>query len=170
MEKETSSYVARPRMKPAQTLRGKLNQWDNGYCEFVPQGQRESQRRMLKQFGDSSFYKTEGKRDSSYSLHLNVDGQSEDPVADMRELFEQLTKDQRKQAPQMPESSTGRMLLDTPALKIWLDANQGEVHIMACLQCDPAIERQLLQLQGDMARAIGRYRNLIINNKIKDLS
>ena len=76
-------YVSRPKGKPDSTTRGKLNEWSNGYREFVPQGTRVNQREMLKQLGDSSFYKTNGKKESSYSLHLNVDGKSEDPVAEM---------------------------------------------------------------------------------------
>ena len=71
-------YVTRPKGKPEMTTKGKLNEWANGYREFIPQGTRESQRQMLKQLGESSFYKTEGKKESSYSLHLNVDGASAD--------------------------------------------------------------------------------------------
>ena len=80
-------YLTRPKTKPSETLKGKLNKWDNGYAEFVPQGQKPSNRSMLKQLGNSSFYKSEGSKESSYSLHLNVDGASQDPVAEMAELF-----------------------------------------------------------------------------------
>ena len=73
-------YLTRPKTKPAETLKGKLNKWDNGYAEFIPQGQKPSNRSMLKQVGGNSFYKNEGEKESSYSLHLNVDGASEDPV------------------------------------------------------------------------------------------
>ena len=157
------SYVARPKTKPDESLKGKLNKWNNGYAEFIPQGTRENQREMLKQLGDSSFYKTTGKKDSSYSLHLNVDGKSEDPVAEMFEQFKVLTAEQQKQKPRLSEGSEGRMLYDNgESLQVWLDTTKGEVNILTKLTCSPQIERQLLQLQGDMARTLGRYHQEII--------
>ena len=155
-------FLSRPKTKPAETLKGKMNKWDNGYAEFIPSGTRESNRRMLKQLGNSSFYKSEGEKESSYSLHLNVDGKSEDPVAEMFEQFKLLTAEQRKQMPQLPEGSEGRMLYDNgSSLKVWHDTARGEVCILTRLECNPQIERQLLQLQSDMGHTIGRYRNEI---------
>lgn len=158
----TEKILTRPKTKPAETLKGKMNKWDNGYAEFIPTGTRESNRRMIKQLGNSSFYKSEGEKESSYSLHLNVDGKSEDPVAEMFQQFLNLTAGERKEKPQMPEGSEGRMLYDNGStLKVWHDTQKGEVSILARLECNPMIERQLLQLQGDMGRTIGRYRNEI---------
>ena len=158
-------YLTRPKTKPAETLKGKLNKWDNGYAEFIPQGQKPSNRSMLKQVGGNSFYKNEGEKESSYSLHLNVDGASEDPVAEMAELFLNLTKDQQKTKPQLPESLQGRMLYDDKkGLKVWLDTNTKKVTILACLDCTPDIERQLLLAQSTMNVTLGRYRSEIIHN------
>ena len=157
-------YVARPKGKPDESLKGKLNKWNNGYAEFIPRGTRENQREMLKQLGDSSFYRTTGKKDSSWSLHLNVDGKSEDPVAEMFEQFQLLTAEQQKQKPCLSEVGEGRMLYDNgETLQVWLDREKGEVCILTKLTCSPQIERQLLQLQGDMARTLGRYHQEIIN-------
>lgn len=161
-------YVSRPKTKPDMTTKGKLNEWANGYREFIPQGTRENQREMLKQLGDSSFYKTNGKKDSSYSLHLNVDGKSEDPVGEMLDQFLLLTEGERKQTPKLPEGSEGRMLLDNgQGLQIWLDRENGKVSILAELQCDTNIERNLLQAQSQMNVTLGRYRSEIINLKNK---
>lgn len=158
-------YVSRPKGKPDMTTRGKLNEWSNGYREFIPQGTRENQREMLKQLGDSSFYKTTGKKDSSWSIHLNVDAKDcEDPVAALHEQFLVLTEGQRKQLPKLPEGSEGRMLLDNgQGLQIWLDHEHGKVSILATLECTPNIERMLLQAQSQMNVTIGRYRQDIVN-------
>jgi hypothetical protein len=79
---ENISYTARPKGKPDESLKGKLNKWNNGYAEFIPAGSKPSNRTMLKQLGGSSFYKSEGEKDSSWSLHLNVDAKDcADPVA-----------------------------------------------------------------------------------------
>ena len=93
---DSASYIARPKTKPALTLKGKLNEWQNGYREFIPQGQKPSNRTMLKQLGNSSFYKSEGEKESSYSIHINVDANDPDPVATMQEQFAELTKGELK--------------------------------------------------------------------------
>lgn len=158
-------YVTRPKGKPEVTTKGKMNEWSNGYKEFIPQGTRENQREMLKQLGDSSFYKTNGKKESSWSVHLNCDGKSEDPVAELLDQFLVLTEGERKTTPKLPEGSQGRMLLDNGAgLKIWLDREHGKVSILTELDCKPDIERQLLQAQSQMNVCLGRYRTEIINN------
>ena len=157
-------FLTRPKTKPAETLKGKMNKWDNGYAEFIPQGQKPSNRSMLKQLGNSSFYKSEGSKESSYSLHLNVDGASQDPVAEMAELFLNLTNEQQKTKPQLPESLQGRMLYDdSKGLKVWLDMNTRKVTILASLDCTPDIERQLLCAEAQMNVTLGRYRSEIIN-------
>ncbi len=165
MATEDIIYVTRPKTKPDVTTKGKLNEWSNGYREFIPQGQKENQREMLKQLGGSSFYKTVGKKDSSYSLHLNVDAKSEDPVGEMLDQFLLLTEGERKQTPKLPEGSEGRMLLSNDNLRIWLDREKHKVSILAELECDSNIERMLLQYESQMNVTIARFRNDIINNK-----
>ena len=161
---DSASYITRPKTKPDMTTKGKLNEWANGYREFIPQGTRENQREMLKQLGDSSFYKTNGKKESSYSLHLNVDGKSEDPVGELLDQFLVLTEGQRKQLPKLPEGSEGRMLLDNGmGLQIWLDRERGKVSILTELDCNTNIERMLLQAQSQMNVCIARNRQDIVN-------
>jgi len=163
MATNKETYLARPRTKPDATTKGKMNEWANGYREFIPVGTRPSNRTMLKQLGNSSFYKSEGEKDSSYSLHLNVDGRSEDPVAEMLEQFLLLTEGERKQMPTIDHH--GRMLFDDgQGLQVWLDTERHEVSILTRLQCNPQIERQLLQAQAQMNVCIGRHRTEIINS------
>jgi hypothetical protein len=164
-EKKDIQYVGRPKGKPDMTTKGKLNEWANGYREFIPQGTRENQREMLKQLGDSSFYKTIGKKDSSWSIHLNCDGKSEDPVGELLDQFLVLTEGQRKQLPKLPEGSEGRMLLDNgQGLQIWLDRERGKVSILTELDCNGNIERMLLQAQSQMNVCIARNRTEIMNH------
>ena len=166
--KDNNNYVTRPKGKPESTTKGKLNEWANGYKEFVPQGQKPSNRTMLKQVGGSSFYKSEGTKESSYSLHLNVDAKDcEDPVAALHEQFLFLTEGEQKQKPQMPEGCRGQMLTDNGILKVWMDSENGKLVIMTELSCAPDIERQLLQAQAQMNVCIGRHRSEILNNTNK---
>ena len=164
---DSATYVTRPKGKPSVTTKGKLNEWDNGYKEFIPQGQKPSNRTMLRQLGNSSFYRSEGEKESSWSLHLNVAAKDcADPVAALHEQFLFLTEGEQKQQPKMPEGSEGRMLYDDgQGLQIWLDTAKHEVQIMTRLTCTHQIERQLLQAQATMNVTLGRYRQEILNNQ-----
>lgn len=166
---DTITYISRPKGKPDVSTKGKMNEWANGYKEFVPQGQKPSNRTMLMQMGNSSFYKSEGAKESSYSLHLNCDGKSEDPVGELFEQFKLLTAGQQKQKPQLQEGSQGRMLLDNgQGLKVWLDTESHCLTIQTELVCGPDVERQLLQAQSQMNVCVGRHRMEIINNTLKE--
>ena len=161
----SASYIIRPKTKPDETVKGKMNKWNNGYAEFIPVGSKPSNRTMLKQLGDSSFYKSEGEKQSSYSVHLNCDGKSEDPVGELLDQFLVLTEGQRKHLPKLPEGSKGRMLLDNGmGLQIWLDRERGKVSILTELECNTNIERMLLQAQSQMNVCIARNRTEILNN------
>jgi len=165
---DTATYITRPKTKPDVTTRGKLNEWQNGYKEFIPVGSKPSNRTMLKQFGDSSFYKSEGEKQSSYSVHLNCDGKSEDPVGELLDQFLVLTEGQRKQTPKLPEGSEGRMLFcNGDGLQIWHDRENNKLTIMAQLECTADIERQLLQAEAQMNVVVGRNRKDIIKNSNK---
>jgi hypothetical protein len=163
---DNTVYVARPKGKPDESLKGKLNKWNNGYAEFIPQGTRENQREMIKQLGDSSFYKTTGKKESSWSVHLNCDGKSADPVGELLDQFLHLTEGERKAQPKLPDGSEGRMLFDNgEGLQIWLDNERGKLSILTELECSSNIERQLLQAESQMNVTLGRFRHEIINAK-----
>ena len=163
---ENISYVARPKGKPDESLKGKLNKWSNGYAEFIPAGSKPSNRTMLKQLGGSSFYKSEGEKESSWSLHLNVDAKDcADPVAALHEQFLILTEGEQKQKPKLPDSSQGRMLFDNgEGLQIWHDTEANKLTILTQLECTADIERQLLQAQAQMNVVLGRNRKDLINN------
>lgn len=165
---DSASYISRPKTKPDETVKGKMNKWNSGYAEFIPVGSKPSNRTMLKQLGDSSFYKSEGEKQSSYSVHLNCDGKSEDPVGELLDQFLLLTEGQRKQTPKLPEGSEGRMLFSNgDGLQIWHDRENNKLTIMAQLECTADIERQLLQAEAQMNVVVGRNRKDIIKNSNK---
>lgn len=164
---DMGTSVARPRRRADSVVKGSLHKWEGtDYAEFHPvKGKDEPTREMLKQVGNSTFCKNLGKKESSYTLHVNVDGESQDPVAEIYEIMDMLTKEQRKALPKLPEGSQGRMLLDNEVLKIWLDGERGKVSILTELECNGNIERMLLQAQSQMSVTVARYRQDIINAK-----
>lgn len=170
MNKTVNNIVSRPRRKADSSVKGKLNRWEGSdYVEFIPTGTKESNRVMKKQIGPSSFYQSVGQKESSYTVHINVDAALQDPIAEAFDIFKTLTKDEIKQKPVLAEGAEGRMLLDDgKGLKIWLDSTTHKVSILAELQCGPNVERQLLQAQSQMNVTLGRYRTDIINNANKE--
>ena len=153
-------YVEKPEGKPVKKFKARVSLYPNDVVVVNPQEPRESNRKMIKQKGKSSFYKSEGEKESSYSIHINVDANDPDPVATMQERFAELTKGELKS--ELKLIVKGKLLYETPVLKVYLNKTQKKVVIQTTLDCGPTIERELLQLQGDMGRVIGANYSEII--------
>ena len=147
------NYIEKPEGKPVKAFRARVKMFENDVVVVNPETPKESIRKMIKQKGKSSFYKSEGEKESSYSIHINVDANDPDPVATMQERFAELTKGELKS--ELKLQVKGKLLYDTPLLKVYLNKSQKKVVIQTTLDCGPTIERELLQLQGDMGRVIG---------------
>ena len=146
-------YVEKPDGKPVKAFRARVKMYDNDVVVVNPETPKESNRKMIKQKGKSSFYKSEGEKESSYSIHINVDANDPDPVATMQEYFNELTKGELKSELKMIVK--GKLLYETPVLKVYLNKTQKQVIIQTNLDCGPTVERELLQLQAEMAKVIG---------------
>lgn len=113
------NYQSRPQSKPSERIPGRLVRWEGtDYVEFQPQGKKETATRtMMKETKNLSFYRNEGQKDNSYSLHVNVSGTEEDPAA---AIMERVQKELAPLAKTEPKMSTGlKFLRDTPELKVW---------------------------------------------------
>ena len=153
-------FIEKPEGKPVKKFKARVSLYPNDVVVVNPQEPRESNRKMIKQKGKSSFYKSEGEKESSFSIHINVDANDPDPVATMQERFNELTKGELKG--ELKLQVKGKLIYDTPVLQIYLNKTQKQVIIKTTLDCGPTIERELLQLQGDMGRVIGANYSEII--------
>ena len=153
-------YIEKPEGKPVKKFKARVSLYPNDVVVVNPQEPRESNRKMIKQKGKSSFYKSEGEKESSFSIHINVDANDPDPVATMQEYFNELTKGELKG--ELKLQVKGKLIYDTPVPQIYLNMTQKQVIIKTTLDCGPTIERELLQLQGDMGRVIGANYSEII--------
>ena len=147
-------FIEKPEGKPVRAYRARVKMYSNDVVVVNPESSKESNRRMIKQKGKSSFYKSEGEKESSYSIHINVDANDPDPVATMQERFAELTKGELK---------------SELKLKVYLNKTQGQVIIQTNLDCGPTVERELLQLQAEMAKVIGAHYSEILkvfNSKV----
>ena len=89
-------FIEKPEGKPVKAFRARVKMYGNDVVVVNPESSKESNRRIIKQKGKSSFYKSEGEKESSYSIHINVDANDPDPVATMQEQFAELTKGELK--------------------------------------------------------------------------
>ena len=153
-------FIEKPEGKPVKAFRARVKMYGNDVVVVNPETPKESNRKMIKQKGKSSFYKSEGEKESSYTIHINVDGNDPDPVATMQERFNELTKGELKS--ELKLIVKGKLLYETPVLKVYLNKMLKKVVIQTTLDCGPTIERELLQLQGDMGRVIGANYSEII--------
>ena len=153
-------FIEKPEGKPVKNFRARVKMYGNDVVVVNPMESRESNRKMIKQKGKSSFYKSEGEKESSYSIHINVDANDPDPVATMQERFAELTKGELKS--ELKLKVKGKLLYDTPKLKVYLNKTTKQVILQTPLDCGPTIERELLQLQGDMGKIIGANYSEII--------
>ena len=153
-------YIEKPEGKPVKKFKARVSLYPNDVVVVNPQEPRESNRKIIKQKGKSSFYKSEGEKESSFSIHINVDANDPDPVATMQERVNELTKGELKG--ELKLQVKGKLIYDTPVLQIYLNKTQKQVIIKTTLDCGPTIERELLQLQGDMGRVIGANYSEII--------
>ena len=154
------NFIEKPEGKPVKRYRARVSEYGNGVQVIAPQTPGESNRKMIKQKGKSSFYKSEGEKESSYSIHINVDANDPDPVATMQELFADLTKGELKSEPKLQVK--GKLLHDDSTLQVYLNKTQKTVIIKTTLACGPTIERELLGLQGAMARIIAQHYSEIL--------
>ena len=155
-----TTFIEKPEGKPVKNFRARVKMYGNDVVVVNPMEPRESNRTMIKQKGKSSFYKSEGEKESSYSIHINVDANDPDPVATMQERFAELTKGELKS--ELKLKVKGKMLYETPQLKVYLNKTTKQVILQTTIDCSPTIERELLQLQGDMGRVIGANYSEII--------
>ena len=105
------AFIEKPVGTPVKRYKARVSEYDNGVKVIAPQAQGESNRRMIKQKGKSSFYKSEGEKESSYSIHINVDANDPDPVATMQERFAELTKGELKS--ELKLQVRGKLLYDS---------------------------------------------------------
>ena len=147
------NFIEKPDGKPVKAFKARVKVYGNDVVVVNPQEPRESNRKMIKQKGKSSFYKSEGEKESSYSIHINVDANDPDPVATMQERFAELTKGELKS--ELKLKVKGKLLYDTVRLKVYLNKTAKQVVIQTTLDCSPTIERELLLLQGEMGTVIG---------------
>ena len=133
--KRIENYGERPTGKPDEKVEGRLLKWkDSDYVAFEPVQKRDQDhpaRTYLKETKNVSFYKNEGEKENSYSLHVNVDGSTPDAPAAVLQKAAEALKPLMKKEPQIAVNTL--FIKDTDELKVWQRKKQKQLVIQFTL-------------------------------------
>lgn len=133
--KRMIDYTKRPTVKPDEKVEGRLLKWKGtDYVAFEPVQKRDQDhpaRTYLKETKHVSFYKNEGEKENSYSLHVNVDGSTPDAPAALLQKAAEALKPLLKKEPQI--ASNTLFIRDTDELKVWQRKKQKQLVIQFTL-------------------------------------
>ena len=109
----------------------------------------EPVQKNVKRVKDSSFYETEGTKESSYVAHLKVPKTSPDPVG---EMFEQLAEGTKRLQKKEPPKPKGRRLIDEPRLMVVHNAKENQVTVTMTidLKAEGELSAKLFNLTSEV--------------------
>ena len=153
-------FDMRPQSKPDASVRGRLLKWKNSdYVAFEPQKARETPARtVLKEKKGGCFYKNEGEKENSYSLHLNVDGSEKDPAGALLDKAASILKPYLKKEPKLEAKS---FLEDSAELKVW--HRKKDRQLCAMIVIDSHLPKE--QMSGRLFRLSSEINKIIDKSK-----
>lgn len=153
-------FDMRPQSKPDASVRGRLLKWENSdYVAFEPQKARETPARtVLKEKKGGCFYKNEGEKENSFSLHVNVDGSEKYPAYAALEKAAEILKPLMKEEPRI---NVKKFFEDTPELKVW--HRKGDKQLCAMITIDSSATQE--RMSSQLFRAASEINKIINANK-----
>jgi len=116
--------------------RGTATIYEDDSIEFRPSGKGEPSQRNVKRAGNSKFYETNGEKESSYVAHLMASRSATDPVGDMLNDFETLTRELKPQLPMEPRT---KPLMKKEGLSVYLDKKEHKLKVFCEILLDAEI-------------------------------
>ena len=149
-------FASRPMTRPSERINGRLLKWkDSDYVAFEPQKPRSTPARtMLKEGKGSQYYRNEGEKENSYSLHVNVDGSEKDPAGALLDKASAILKPYLKAEPKV---ETRRFIEDAPGLQVWHRKGKGQ--LCAFITIDSRLPRE--QMSGRLFRLCSEINKII---------
>lgn len=153
-------YTQRPSGQPSERIKGRLLRWkDSDYMEFQPrQAKDTATRTMLRESKQLTYYRNEGQKENSYSLHINVAGNEQDPAATIIE------KVQKELAPltkkEVKLTAVNHYLTDTEELKVW--HRKKDKKVCCYIQLDASMP---VMMSGTLMRLAAEINKIINSNK-----
>ncbi len=152
----------KPSRKPDMKTVGRLLQWkDSEYKVFVPSKAKDQPtREVIKTSRGVTYYKNEGEKNNSYSVHCNVDGSVKDPAAELlQRVQEQLAPLCKKE----PVVKVANYILDREDLKVWQRKKEKEL----CLAIKLSLKQSTSDMQTNLLKKMIEINKLLASGEIK---
>ncbi len=149
-------YLEKPAGKPIEKIPGRLLKYENSdYVAFEPRQKKEQPTRtMLLEKKGCQYYRNEGEKDNSYSLHVNVNGNETDPAGALLQKAEDVLLKLTKKEPKAPSV---KFITNTDELKIWQRKKEKKVVCMMMLDISKVtsnMSSKLLSLTAEINKVI----------------
>ena len=112
--------------KETKKIKGTARFYDDESFDFLPQQQGAPVQKEVTKVRKSTCYQTNGEKESSYVMHLNVDANSTDPVAELTDDFDKLLK---RISPKAEKKLAGKKLMDEDGTKVVVSRKEHRIQI-----------------------------------------
>ena len=160
---DNEEFSSRPRMKPAQQIRGRLLIWPETK-QYYFEGQKASQEKKMEVVydkGDVKLLKTLGEKDSSYILKSKCPGDCADPLGTtLAKIHDKLKKELKAE----PKIHAPVFVIDRPdELQVWAKKRDKKLKALMTLdmaQSPQVVSLKLQELMIQINKIIYNYKNV----------
>jgi len=154
-------FVEKPTRKPDKKTFGQMQEWENGFKQFVPSQKGDGPKKtVVKSSGRCKLVRNEGEKESSYSLLTNQPMTNENFASDMLDDVLTVLKPHLKKEVKVP---TAKFLHDEKELKLWVSRERKAlcVHV----EIDMSLDTRLIATRwSGISYEVSKYIN---SNQIK---
>lgn len=153
-----------PKADKPRKVRGTATIYGDNRVEFVPQAEGTPQQKNLRKRGQSTFYHTNGEKESSIVAHLRVPADCEDPAAEMFEQLHYFTKDMLSKEPQKPAQ---KKMLEREGVSVWHIRKDHKVVVRMeiCTDTEMELSSILFNLTSEVNKCLAINRHSLNQQK-----
>ena len=133
---EELDFVEKPTKKPDKKTFGQLQEWENGFKQFVPSVKGcGPKKEVVRTSGRCKLVKNEGEKESSFSILANQPATNENFASDLLDDVLTVLKPYQKKEVKVP---TAKFLHDGKELKLWVSRERKAlcVHVEIDMSLD----------------------------------
>ena len=128
VRKVTTFKLSSNMPKETKRIRGTARFYEDESFDFIPQQQGAPVQKDVTRVRKSTCYQTNGEKESSYVMHLNVDADSIDPAAELTDDFDRLLK---RISPKAEKKLSGKKLMDEDGTSVVVSRKEHTIQIPA---------------------------------------
>lgn len=153
---EELDFVEKPTKKPDKKTFGQLQEWENGFKQFVPSVKGcGPKKEVVRTSGRCKLVKNEGEKESSFSILANQPATNENFASDLLDDVLTVLKPYQKKEVKVP---TAKFLHDGKELKLWVSRERKAlcVHV----EIDMSLDTRLIATRwSGISYEVSKYIN-----------